>query len=166
MEGKALKKRGYNQSKYLATILGDLIEKNVMDCLKKIKLTDDQIGLGKDKRWNNLQNSFMAKENNKFKDFYYEIILLLKQFILINYKQDFNSKTEAEIIEFLEVQEISTEFKKSLQNFGNNAIIIKFSKNNIAKENLKSDLDYIINLIKSLDSLNKSNKSEVSGRTT
>lgn len=63
MTKKSIKKRGYNQSEYLARLLGKYVDKPVVSCLDKIKDTKDQIGLSKMNRWGNIQGSF--KINNE-----------------------------------------------------------------------------------------------------
>lgn len=63
MTKKSIKKRGYNQSEYLARLLGKYLDKPVIPYLDKVKDTKDQIGLGKINRWNNMQGSFRI--NNK-----------------------------------------------------------------------------------------------------
>lgn len=52
------KKRGYNQSKYLAKRIGDRFDKKVIETIKKSKETKDQIGLNGKERWKNLEGSF------------------------------------------------------------------------------------------------------------
>ena len=64
MTKKSIKKRGYNQSEYLAKLLGGYMNKPVVSCLNKVKDTKDQIGLGKINRWDNIQGSF--KINNEY----------------------------------------------------------------------------------------------------
>lgn len=58
MTKDSLKNRGYNQSKFLAKMISDEIDIPVIDCLKKIKSTKDQIGLGGNQRWLNMKDSF------------------------------------------------------------------------------------------------------------
>ncbi|WP_243108675.1 ComF family protein [Clostridium rectalis] len=65
---KALKSRGYNQSRFLAKNIGDKINKPVCSCLKKSKGTKDQIGLSGKDRWNNIKDSFYLKGINKIKN--------------------------------------------------------------------------------------------------
>ncbi|WP_326498369.1 ComF family protein [Clostridium brassicae] len=55
---QSIKKRGYNQGRYLAKFIGDKTNKKVYRILKKCKQTKDQIGLSKEERWNNLKGSF------------------------------------------------------------------------------------------------------------
>jgi competence protein ComFC len=54
----ALKKRGYNQSEYLARQIGESMNKKVVKVLEKSRITKDQIGLDGTNRWENLQDSF------------------------------------------------------------------------------------------------------------
>lgn len=54
----ALKKRGYNQSEYLAKQIGGNMNKKVIKVLEKSRVTKDQIGLDGTNRWDNLQDSF------------------------------------------------------------------------------------------------------------
>ncbi|WP_416175789.1 ComF family protein [Clostridium sp.] len=58
MLGKDLRKRGYNQGKYIAKILNKYTEKPVVSCLIKTRATKDQIGLNKIDRWKNIKGSF------------------------------------------------------------------------------------------------------------
>lgn len=63
MNKLSYKKRGYNQSEYLARMIGKLMNKRVVNCLKKVVKTQDQIGLSGNLRWENLKNCFLY--NNK-----------------------------------------------------------------------------------------------------
>ncbi|EDS78136.1 competence protein F [Clostridium botulinum C str. Eklund] len=60
-----LKKRGYNQSKYLAKLVAERTGKKLLNTLEKNKETKDQIGLDKYERWENLKESFICVGNNK-----------------------------------------------------------------------------------------------------
>ncbi|OFI05031.1 ribose-phosphate pyrophosphokinase [Clostridium acetireducens DSM 10703] len=62
---KKLKKRGYNQSKYLAKNLSEKTEKSLINSLNKIKDNKDQIGLNKEERWKNNKDCFCVKNKNK-----------------------------------------------------------------------------------------------------
>ncbi len=53
-----IKKRGYNQSEYLAKIISKNINVPIAHCLKKYMNTKDQIGLNGLERWLNVENSF------------------------------------------------------------------------------------------------------------
>jgi competence protein ComFC len=57
---KALRKRGYNQSEFLAQLLGRSLDKRVLCCLKKVTDTKDQIGLDGRGRWENLNECFKS----------------------------------------------------------------------------------------------------------
>lgn len=57
---KSFKKRGYNQSKYLAKIIGYKRNTKVIKSLKKLKNTKDQIGLNGEERWKNIKNTFLC----------------------------------------------------------------------------------------------------------
>ncbi|MGY0374380.1 ComF family protein [Clostridium sp. JNZ J1-5] len=57
---KSLRKRGYNQSKYIAKLIGNDTNTKVIPLLKKIRDTKDQIGLNAEERWNNLENSYKS----------------------------------------------------------------------------------------------------------
>jgi competence protein ComFC len=59
---KTLKKRGYNQSEFLAKIIGDKINTKVVGILGKVRDTKDQIGLSGEERWNNLKDSYKVKK--------------------------------------------------------------------------------------------------------
>lgn len=62
------KKRGFNQSKYLAKELSKLANIKVKDFLIKIKVTKDQIGLSKEERNNNIKDCFQSINKNIIKD--------------------------------------------------------------------------------------------------
>lgn len=68
MHKKALKKRGFNQSKYLAKLIGDQLDKPVLNCLKKPFATKDQIGLDGIDRWENQVDSFKALNKKHIKN--------------------------------------------------------------------------------------------------
>lgn len=57
-----LKKRGFNQSQYLAEELSRLTGTPVLDVIKKVKDTPHQVGLGKEDRKENLNGAFALKE--------------------------------------------------------------------------------------------------------
>ncbi|WP_138203897.1 ComF family protein [Haloimpatiens lingqiaonensis] len=59
------KKRGYNQSKYLAKCIGEKFDKKVVDLIKKSRKTRDQIGLNEEERWINLKDSFSFRKGKK-----------------------------------------------------------------------------------------------------
>ncbi|QGU94155.1 ComF family protein [Clostridium bovifaecis] len=63
-----MKKRGYNQSQYLAKKIGHNTNTKVLTLLKKIKHTKDQIGLSGEERWENLQGAFLAINENEIKN--------------------------------------------------------------------------------------------------
>jgi len=65
---KDLKKRGYNQSEYLARTLKNYVDRPVKSCLSKVKSTKDQIGLDKRDRWNNIEGSFKIIDKNIVKN--------------------------------------------------------------------------------------------------
>lgn len=58
MTKESFKKRGYNQSEYLAKVLGKAVNRPVIPCLHKNHATKDQIGLSGRERWNNMYGSF------------------------------------------------------------------------------------------------------------
>lgn len=68
MTKRDLKRRGYNQSEYLARILGDSFNRPVVSCLTKIRSTKDQIGLDKKDRWVNIHGSFKIIDKNLIKN--------------------------------------------------------------------------------------------------
>lgn len=65
ISSKSFKKRGYNQSEYLAKNIGKALNIPVVNTLYKHKETLDQIGLNGSERWDNVKNSF--KINKKIK---------------------------------------------------------------------------------------------------
>ena len=67
MSKKSFKNRGYNQSEYLAKVAGECLNLPVFDTLIKNRETLDQIGLGGDERWNNVNNCFQIGNKNKIK---------------------------------------------------------------------------------------------------
>lgn len=68
MTKKSLKKRGYNQSEYLASKIGEMVNKPVIHSLIKVKETKDQIGLSGNERWNNVDGSFRIINKNDVKN--------------------------------------------------------------------------------------------------
>lgn len=64
----AMKKRGYNQSEYLAKIIGNEMKIPVIHCLDKIKQTKDQIGLNGIERWDNVFDSFRIINKDTIKN--------------------------------------------------------------------------------------------------
>jgi len=65
---KALKKRGFNQSKVLAHKVGELLDKECLDLLVRKSGALEQKRLSKEDRWNNLKESFFAKSTDKIKN--------------------------------------------------------------------------------------------------
>lgn len=55
---KNLRKRGYNQTEYLAKTIGRETDIKVIRLLRKVKETKDQIGLSGEERWLNINNSY------------------------------------------------------------------------------------------------------------
>lgn len=64
---KRMKKRGYNQSKYLAKTVGNIMSTKVLKILDKTKETKDQIGLNEKERWDNLKDCFKCTNNKIIK---------------------------------------------------------------------------------------------------
>lgn len=64
----SFKKRGYNQCKYLAKIIGESQNKPICECLKKTMETKDQIGLDGNGRWENMIGVFKVADKNKIKN--------------------------------------------------------------------------------------------------
>jgi competence protein ComFC len=64
MTRKALAKRGFNQSEFLARYVAKSFNKPVVKCLDKIKNTKDQIGLDREGRFKNLEGCFKIKNGN------------------------------------------------------------------------------------------------------
>lgn len=58
----AIKVRGYNQSEFLANMIGEKTEKEVKNFLVKISETKDQIGLDSESRWKNLKGCFTVRK--------------------------------------------------------------------------------------------------------
>lgn len=65
---KALKKRGFNQSKVLATKIAEVLDKKCLDLLVRKSGSLEQKRLSKEDRWNNLKESFSAKPTVEIKD--------------------------------------------------------------------------------------------------
>ena len=61
MTKAALQKRGFNQGRFLASSLGNALDKPVKEIIKKIRNTKDQIGLDAINRWENLNDCFKIK---------------------------------------------------------------------------------------------------------
>lgn len=64
---KNYKRRGFNQMKVIASLLADMINIPVYNCLRKKTGTKDQIGLSKEERWKNISKCFCKKGINKAK---------------------------------------------------------------------------------------------------
>lgn len=62
------KKRGFNQSKYLAKEISKLANIEMRDFLIKTKNTKDQIGLSKEERNNNIKNCFQSIDKKMIKN--------------------------------------------------------------------------------------------------
>lgn len=63
-----LKKRGYNQSQCMAKYISEKLGIKLCNCLKKIRKTEDQIGLDKEKRWNNIKGSIEIRDKKIIKN--------------------------------------------------------------------------------------------------
>lgn len=68
MTKKALKKRGYNQSEFLASYLSRFLNIPVICNLIKTEDTKDQIGLNGEERWSNMEKCFEIKKNEIIKN--------------------------------------------------------------------------------------------------
>lgn len=55
---KSFKKRGFNQSEFLAKNIGDILQVPVKNTLIKVKSTKEQKTLNRENRWINLEKSF------------------------------------------------------------------------------------------------------------
>lgn len=75
---QAFKKRGYNQSEFLAKAIGKFLNVPVKEFIKKSRATKDQIGLDKEARWHNLNGSFKVHNNKLIEN---KIILLVDDVI-------------------------------------------------------------------------------------
>ncbi|MGH4138516.1 ComF family protein [Clostridium sp.] len=62
MTKKALKKRGYNQSEFLANYLSRVLDIPLICNLNKTMDTKDQIGLSGEERWENMDKCFSIEE--------------------------------------------------------------------------------------------------------
>lgn len=58
----AQRRRGYNQSEVIAKLIGGSIGIGIKGTLSKVTVTKDQIGLGKEERWENIEGSFSLKK--------------------------------------------------------------------------------------------------------
>ncbi|ENK1244097.1 ComF family protein [Clostridium sporogenes] len=65
---KSHKKRGYNQSEYLAKLISKSIDVPIAYCLKKNANSKDQIGLNGAERWLNVKDSFKVYNQNYIKN--------------------------------------------------------------------------------------------------
>ena len=68
MTKKALKNRGYNQSEFLANYLSRFLNIPVICNLIKTLDTKDQIGLGSEERWNNMEKCFDIEQSVNIKN--------------------------------------------------------------------------------------------------
>jgi competence protein ComFC len=78
MTKKALKKRGYNQSEFMASYLSRFLDIPMICTLIKTKETKDQIGLNGEERWKNMNGCFQIAESKLIKN---KKILLLDDVI-------------------------------------------------------------------------------------
>ncbi|AAK80795.1 ComF family protein [Clostridium acetobutylicum] len=69
-----LKKRGFNQSEFLASKLSSRVDKPLKNYIRKNLQTKDQIGLTDEMRWDNLKRSFSFYGPEKIKD---KVVLLI-----------------------------------------------------------------------------------------
>jgi len=75
MTRKGLRQRGFNQSKFLASIIAENFNVKLKDILSKSRETKDQIGLDDEGRWQNLSSCFKVKNKN---------IIINKKILLID----------------------------------------------------------------------------------
>lgn len=68
MHKRALKKRGFNQSSYLAKLVSEELNRPMLNCLEKNFYTKDQIGLSGEVRWENQANSYRTVNEKYIKD--------------------------------------------------------------------------------------------------
>jgi competence protein ComFC len=68
MHKKAYKKRGFNQSRYLAKLISEELNRPVLKCLEKNFYTKDQIGLSGEGRWENQASSYRAVNEKYIKN--------------------------------------------------------------------------------------------------
>lgn len=60
------RKRGYNQSEYLANGIAEMLHSRVeTNCLRKIRATDSQTNHKGNERWENVKNSFIVDDKEK-----------------------------------------------------------------------------------------------------
>lgn len=78
MSNISYKKRGYNQTEYLASYIGKKLDKPICNTLLKVRTTRDQIGLYGSERWNNIKDSFKLNRKVEVKN---KIILLIDDVI-------------------------------------------------------------------------------------
>jgi competence protein ComFC len=64
----SMKSRGYNQSQYLARVIGNEMNIPVTHCLDKTKQTKDQIGLSSTERWSNVLGSFRILDETSIRN--------------------------------------------------------------------------------------------------
>jgi ComF family protein len=57
--------RGYNQAALLARVVGRELGVPVLDILQRVKETESQTGLKREKRWENLKGAFRCREGGK-----------------------------------------------------------------------------------------------------
>jgi len=68
MTKKAKRKRGYNQSEFLANYLSKFLDIPVICNLVKTVDTKDQIGLSGEERWDNMKKCFESQENESIRN--------------------------------------------------------------------------------------------------
>lgn len=82
------------------------------------------------------------------KSFYIELTLHLKQFLSLHIGTDFNSKTEQEIVDYLNDNNFSQNFIQTIKDMVLGASGVKFANKKAAILQMNSDIEKIIKLIK------------------
>lgn len=78
MTKRALKKRGYNQSKILAQNISEKFKTKTINPIIKTRETKDQIGLNAEERWKNIESCFKIKDKKSIDS---KVILLVDDVI-------------------------------------------------------------------------------------
>lgn len=78
MTKNAIKKRGFNQCKFIATRVGYLLDVPISNCILKVRNTKEQKTLSKDERRINVEGAFKIKNN---KDVFNKEVILIDDVI-------------------------------------------------------------------------------------
>ncbi|MBD3231264.1 hypothetical protein GF322_01245 [Candidatus Dependentiae bacterium] len=83
-----------------------------------------------------------------FKNFYFELTSILKQYLNKRFGWDTIDKTDDELIQYLKIKNLDSNLLNIIQNIAQEAVWIKFANQDALKLQAKKDLDAAYQLIK------------------